>query len=542
MTKKIELIVLILVFIFSGLSTNVLASDDIEWVTEVDGTQLYWGDSTTFEGYVITAAGFQDEGIVLITISKDGEEVESGLFTTGMELEYDDKLKIYAEEVDPNYETKEIDGKEIKTSNWDPYVKLDILIPGKPEFDIDVDTDQDSYDSKLASDNRIEVTINVNNDGDAKAENAVLVIDTGGLEVISGKTKHTYSTVTKGETLDPITLTLQVPSPWEDTDFKITAKATYQDIKDEEYEDEGSKTITIKKKWGLVVSKSVTSLVHMGGQVYVAVTVRNEGICSIKNIELTDSLISGMKLKEDVDLNTTLSLDAGETAADIFKYTLIPEKPGGFTFPKAVASFTLDNGDIETASSDSEETTVYGPNIILTKSLDKTNLEPGDELTVTLTVTNTGNVDAGVKVTDTIPEDVKFISGEKDFSGVLQSGGSKTSKYIVQMNNEGEIQLPPCNATFYDLEDYKGEINSSIPEVVYVGTSEPVEESSESESEESNQEAYDENSSKVDFEEEDTNESTNESESKDDEDVPGFDVLLTVTGLLGGAELIKRVS
>lgn len=543
MAKKIELIVLILVLIFSGLSSTVLASDDVEWVEEASGKQLYWGDSTTIDGYVITAAGFQEEGILLVTISKEGEELESGLLTTGMELEYDDEIKLYAQEVSPNYETKEIDGKKIKTSNWNPYVKLDILVRGEPEFDIDIETDKDSYDPKSTSDSRIRVTIGVKNEGDAKAENVIFTIDTGGLEVLSGKTKHTYTTVKKDETLDPINLTLQVPSPWEDTDFKITAKATCQDIKDEEYEDEGSKTITIEQKWGLVVSKSVTNTVHMDEQAYVTVTVRNEGICSIKNIELTDSLISGMKLQEDVDLNTTLSLKAGETAYEIFKYTLIPEKPGDFTLPEAVASFTLDNGESETISSDSEKTSVYGPNIILTKSLDKTNLNPGDELTVTLTVKNTGNVDASVKVTDTVPDEVKFISGEKDFSGVLKSGGgSQTSKYIVQMNSEGEIQLPPCTATFFDLEDYTGEVNSSTPEVVYVGTPESLEESSgnQSESTESaNQENYDENNSTTGSEGEE-NESAEENESEEDEDIPGFEVLFTAAGLLGGAGLQKK--
>ncbi|MCQ1536736.1 DUF11 domain-containing protein [Methanosarcina sp. KYL-1] len=530
MAKKIVLIALLVVFIFSSLSTAALAADDVEWVEKLDGKKLYWGDSVTVTGYVIKAEDFHEDGAVFITISKDGEELKSGPLTAGMELEYDDEIKVYAQKVDPNYETIKKDGIEFRTGNWNPYAELDVLIRGKPEFDIDVDTEQDTYDPKYAADSRIDVTINVKNDGDAKAENVVLTIDTAGLEVISGKTKYTYTEVLKGESKEPITLTLKVPAPWEDTNFKIIAKTTCQDIKDEEYENEGSKTVKIKQKWDLVVSKSATKERHMGEPVYVSVNVRNGGLCDINNIELTDSIVSGMRLEKETELSTTLSLKAGEAAAEVFKYTLIPEKPGDFTFPKTTASFTLANGQSKTVNSDnSEKTKIYGPNIILTKSLDKTKLNPGDELTVTLTAKNTGNVDSSVTVTDTVPPEAKFISGEKDFKGVLQSGGgAKTIKYVIQMHSEGEIQLPPCKATFLDLEDYKGEVYSSTPPVVYVGTPVSLEGSSEgpSGSTESNEEKKPTSSVNTGDEE--------------DEDTPGFGPVLTALGLLGVAGLRKK--
>ena len=51
-------------------------------------------------------------------------------------------------------------------------------------------------------------------------------------------------------------LTLKAPAPWEDTDFNITAKITCVDVRDKKYENVGSKTIKIEKKWGLVISKN----------------------------------------------------------------------------------------------------------------------------------------------------------------------------------------------------------------------------------------------------------------------------------------------
>ena len=78
-------------------------------------------------------------------------------------------------------------GKEFKTGNWNPYAELDILIKGKPNFDIDVETEKDTYDSKSTGDSRIDVSIKVKNDGKAKAENVVLTVDTAGMEVLKGK-------------------------------------------------------------------------------------------------------------------------------------------------------------------------------------------------------------------------------------------------------------------------------------------------------------------------------------------------------------------
>ena len=83
-------------------------------------------------------------------------------------------------------------------------------------------------------------------------------------------------------------------------------------------------------------------------------------------------------------------------------------------------------------------------------------------MNVTLTAQNTGNVNANVTVTDTLPSGAKLISGETGFRQVLASGGgSKTISYIMQIDDEGEIQLPACKASFIDLDKYSGEVYSN---------------------------------------------------------------------------------
>lgn len=528
MAKKLALIALLAVFFISAFSMTAFAEEDIEWVEKQDGTTLYWGDTVTVNGYVIKAEDFNDNKQVFVSISKDGEKLKTSPLSAGLEVVYDERLKVYAQEVDPNYETIKKDGKEFKTGNWNPYAKLDILIKGEPEFDIDIETKKDTYDSKSTRDSEIDVSIEIKNDGDAKAENTVLTIDTAGMEVLKGKTKYTLGEILKDETLEPVNLTLKAPKTWDDTDLNITAKITCEDVRDEKYEDIGFKVIKIEKKWGLVISKVITRNNHMGKPIHISVNVRNEGLCDLEDIELKDSIAPETHLQKDAVLEKTLSLKPGELAEKVFEYNLIPEKPGEFTFPKTTATFILPNGQNgEAGSNNSEKVKIYGPEISVTKTINRQQLDSGDELTVTITVKNTGNVDSSVTVTDTVPQEAKLISGETTFKQILGSGGgSKAVTYILQMHKEGEIHLPACKASFLDLDEYSGEVISDTP-VVYVGVPIPLEGSSE------------QPEGKTDSNQE-KNESSVPAQSEESEDTPGFGPGLAIAGLLAVAGILER--
>jgi uncharacterized repeat protein (TIGR01451 family) len=528
MAKKLALIALLAVFFFSALSITALAAEDIEWVEKQDGAKLYWGETVIVDGYVIKAEDFTDDKQVFVSISKEGEKLKISPLSAGLETVYDDRVKVYAQKVDPNYETITRDEKEFRTGNWDPYAELDILMKGEPVFDIKVETRKDTYDSKSTGDNWIDVSIKLKNDGQARAEDTVLTIDTAGMEVLKGKTRYTLGEVLKGETLEPVNITLKSPIPWVDTDLNISAKTTCLDVRDNKFEHIGSKVIKIEKKWGLVITKSITKDNHMGKPVRVSVNVLNEGLCDINDISLKDSIVSGMHLEEAKTLEKTLSLKSGERAEKVFVYSLVPEIPGEFTFPQTIATFTLPNGQNgDAGSNNSEKVKVYGPNIVVTKAIDRQQLNSGDELTVTVTAKNIGNVDASVKLTDAVPPEAKFISGETSFTQVLESdGGSKTITYIMQMHREGEIRLPACKATFLDLDEYSGEALSDTF-IVYVGVPVPLEGSST------------QPEGTTDSNQEKTASSGTLTE-EDNGEVPGFNAILAIAGLLAVAGFLGK--
>ena len=298
----------------------------------------------------------------------------------------------------------------------------------------------------------------------------MLTIDAAGLELLNGKTEYRNTEIHKAEALKPINLTLKTPAPLEDTNFNIVANITCMDIKDKTFEYEGSKTVKVEKKWDLIVSKAFPQEHSMGENIPVSVTVRNTGMCDLNNIVLNDSIVSGMHLRENKTLNKTLSLKSGEKAEKIIEYSLVAEAPGQFTIPVCIAVFTLPNGQRKEVSSDNPGTVkINGPDIKVTKTVDKQQLNVGDNLNVIITTQNNRNVNLNVRINDTLPPGAKLVRGETSSKQILKGGGGSMSiNYTLQMNTEEKVKLPACKASFTDVAKNSVEVTSDIL-IVHVG-------------------------------------------------------------------------
>lgn len=456
--------VLLFIFFLLSLSMTAFAANDIEWVEKQSGIELYWGDSVTVNDYLIKAEDFSNNS-VFISVSRDGKKLLTAPLSGGMDIVFNDELKIYANEINQNYETITMNGIDFKKAGGNPSVKLTIFVRGEPKLDIKVETDKDTYNPKSAGESKIDVTVKVENTGDAKAKNNVLTIDTAGLELINGKTEYRYSEIDKSESLKPITLTLKTPAPWEDTDFKIVANATCMDIKDKTLQSGGLKLIRVEKKWDLAVSKAFPLERNMGEVVPVSVTIRNKGMCEIRNIALNDSIAPGLHLLENMTLNKTVSLKSGEKAEKILVYSLVPEAPGEYKVPLCIAAFTLPNGQpTEVSSENSGTIKIKAPDVKVTKTIDKQQLNVGENLTVIITALNNRNINLNVRLNDTLPPGAKLVRGETSSKQILKSGGGSMSiNYTIQMNQEGEIKLPACKGNFIDISKNSVEILSESP-------------------------------------------------------------------------------
>ncbi len=534
MFKKSFILLLIIFSIFSIFSTQASAytTDDIEWKSSVDSTSLGWGDEVTNGDYVISVEDFNEDGYVHITISKDGEIVKFAPLKNGGSLIVDDEIKVYIKQVYPNI-------------NWegemiDPTVSIQIYRRGLSGFEITIETDASTYDIKdVSSPSKVTATITVKNSGHAEAMNVDLTINTGELVLNDGDLTHHYYSIEKGATTDPVTIKMDVPYLWDETSFSISADVIGYDIKGGEHTKTASKSVTIEKKWALISTKTMTENIYMGETAYVLVNIRNAGVCDLNSITVTDSVVDGLELKDSITLKKTISLKAGESTAELFEYSLKPLKPGTYTSPASVAEFTASNGKKYSVSSGTPAVEVNGPHITLTKSVSSSNVIPGTEITVTVKVDNTGDRDASVTASDSLPTGVSLVSGDIGFQEVMKKSSSKSYSYVIRMDAAGDVKLPSATASFIDLEGYKGEKISNMPVVSVVDpVTEPVTEPEPTtEGTDDTQPA----SSEPAQAENDNNGQSSSSSSPDEEQTePGFEILLSGLALTSVYILFKR--
>ncbi|MEL4304880.1 BatD family protein [Methanococcoides sp. LMO-2] len=523
------LIILLMVFCVFSLTASAYTLDDIEWKSTETAT-LHWGHSfengeakdDSYDTYVIKAEDFSVDGFVSLSLSKDGQIKDIASLGMADSWEYRDE---------ENGQDVKLFIKEIKTNvdQWtgnmeDPTVKVEVYRRGVPEFDIKIETEQNEYDPRSPSNPKeVVTTITVKNKGYAEAEDVEVIVDPAGMELADGDLKTRITSLAKDETAEVIEVELEVPHLWEETDLDIEVTVRAKDINGDIHEDIEDKEITVMPKAELIVTKTITEEIYMDETAYVSVAIRNYGIYSMNSVTIKDTVLSSMELKDSVTLEKTVSFKPGETI-EVFSYALKPIKPGTYTSPEVVATYVASNGKTYTYDSEEPKIEINGPYVVLSQSVDKTNVQPGTEVKVTVSTKNEGNRDASTRVSSTdFPEGTTFVSGDTSFDKVLGKGESGSYSYVLKMNDEGTFKLPAATATFIDMESYKGEKISNMPEIT-VKIPEP--EQSESSSSTSNP----------------SSDSTSQPGTESNEEVvePGFESIFAIAALAGVYIAIRR--
>lgn len=436
--------------------------DDIEWEDNANKTgTLTWGSKLTVDDYVIKVEDFNKEGFVSISVSRNNQVKAISPLRVGESLSYLDKdngddIRVTVDSVNLNIDPW--------TGNMvDPKAAVKVYKRAYPKMKIEIITDKDTYDPRLAGSSIITATIKIKNEGDAEAYTMDVEIDPKGMEQTSGKLKYSFTTVEEDEVIEPIVVKFKAAEYWDQTkvDFKVTTRS--KDINNQIHSHNQIKTLTIEPVVELIITKTIAEEIYMDRAAYVGVSVYNKGIYSVSAATVTDALSEYFELQDNANQQTTVSFAPGETKAELFRYALKPTKTGEITIPATTATFTGPDGKVHTFKSETPKVKVNGPNIILTKAVSPSSVNPGKEATVTVTVHNQGNRDASVTTSESLPSSVSFVSGDLEFKEVMKGGKSATYSYVIRTKQAGDIKLPATTATFIDMEGYKGERISNIP-------------------------------------------------------------------------------
>ncbi len=213
-----------------------------------------------------------------------------------------------------------------------------------------------------------------------------------------------------------------------------------------------------------------------GDQITYTISYENVGYGDANNVVIQDTIpagttyVSSSPTYESV-LGNTYTWHEGTVAAGVSDtITLIVEVNTGISDGTVLTNYvTLDyedmDGDPLPQESDSVDVTVYTPIMTISKTADFATYDPGDEITYTITYTNTGGADAyNVVIQDTIPPETTYVSSTPTYDSVLDdtytwnigmvaAGGSGTITLVVEVDPGTPDQTELTNYVSLDYTD-----------------------------------------------------------------------------------------
>lgn len=444
--------------------------NDIEWSAAVTGT-LHKGESVVSGDYTIKAVQFpsavqgrQDikgnwlpennvDPMVYLEIYKKGTLIKELILTPQSETYYD-----------PDYEAKiystgfmSPSAKEWIFQYYNPWATVAIETRAKPKLDVTVSTDKSTYAS---SDDRVmKVTVKITNSGGAVAKNIDVNLNIGELKLEGGGTDqlHKYFYKLDKGASQSFSVILSVPVLTGQKSYPVSANAKGYDVKDIEYKGSVSSSITVSPKPALpprvTISKSVKNNIYLKDSAFVKIVVANGGTYDVSNVIIKDSMSENFQLMTNESLQWNVSLlKPGQEWSRSYQIKPLSASLSGFTIPAATVSFTYKNINAS-ASSQTTSVVVNGPKIILNKSVNRARVNISEDVTVTVSISNVGNMGTKAEVKDLLPEGTSLVSGPTSLASTfLEYNKPQGFSYIIRMNTEGEIQLPSALANYTDVE------------------------------------------------------------------------------------------
>ncbi|MDP2766942.1 MAG: DUF11 domain-containing protein, partial [Candidatus Methanoperedens sp.] len=346
-----------------------------------------------------------------------------------------------------------------------PWVTISIQTRAKPKLEVTVTTDKSAYTSY--TDNIITAKVTVTNSGEARAKNVDVNLNIGELSLRGGDTSqlhHYYYMMEKGAS-QSWEVILVVPELIDQKSYTLSAEAKGFDVKDLEYKAaKTSASITVSPKQNyFTISKAVSKdRMYLPETVIVRVTAANGGMYDIYNIHVTDSMNEKFELKSNTSFQWDIPiLKPGQEWGTTYSIKPFETNINGFTIPAASANFTVNNKPYS-ASSQTPKVIVNGPKIILNKTVDKPVVNITEDVTVTVSINNVGNIVTKAEVKDSLPDGVSLVNGSTSLASTsLELNIPQVLNYTIRMDMEGEIKLPAAIANYTGIE-YKGTTRSAL--------------------------------------------------------------------------------
>ena len=406
--RNLSAIMIIFCFFIIPSAAISVSPGDIEWDSAVSGT-LYRGGILTNGNYSIKAIEF--------SAAVHGLKDINGNIVPETEVEPMVLIQIYKKDVllqeivfypqtgtytDPDYQVRVsatgFMGKNDRAwvyEYYNPWATLSIQLRAKPPIiEVSVATDKSSY--TMYDDQIITATVTVKNSGNSFAKFVDVKLNLGELKLKRGDESmlHQYYPRMEKGTSQTYSVILSVPSVADTKTYTLSTDAKGLDLNDIEYKANGTTTCTVspKQSTSVTISKSVKDRIYLTDTVNVRITVGNGGPTDITNIHVTDSMDPNFELKSNASFSWDIPvIKSGGEWGTTYSIKPLETNLAGFSIPQANAQFTVYNKQYNEISN-TVKLIVNGPKIVVNKTVDRTSVNLSDEVNVTVTINNIGNI------------------------------------------------------------------------------------------------------------------------------------------------------
>lgn len=477
--------------------------DDIEFANNVSGT-LHRGGTVTNGEYMVKAVQFPG-GVPGVKVFKGDPPTSEIVPETDVDpMVY---LELYKNGVlqkefvltvmggvyvDPDYEVEVSataftlrNAKEWVLEYYDPWATVTIRTRALPKLEVTITATDDFSTAEKTTftsndDQVVRANVTVKNTGKTIIKKVDVDLKIGELKLRGGDFSqlHMYYDELLKDKSFSYQVVLVVPDLTDQRTYPLNASAKGYDVKDLAYNGSGSKTLTIvPHPTYFSITKSVRDRIYLQEYASVLIKVANGGMYDISNIHIKDNMSSKfvlssspMSFEWDVPL-----LKPGDEWSTSYSIKPTEANINGWTIPAATANFTVNNRQYSNASQ-TITIVVNGPRLLLNKTVSKSVVNMSEDVTVTVSVNNIGNIGTKTDVIDTLPDGVSLVSGQLSQDNFSDPGKTWGFSYIIRISKEGDYELPAAIANYTNVE-YRGTVHdvesSQRPVITVIDPSKP---------------------------------------------------------------------